>query len=61
MDKPTVKQIIKWLETEIASMEKHKAMTEAYNSEVRTLHYVRDFLNAMIDKRRTFNFSESEK
>lgn len=60
MDKPTVKQIVNWLEQEIHSMEKHKAMTAEFESEMRTLHYVRDFLNALIDKRRTFQFSETE-
>lgn len=58
MDKPTVKQIIKWVEHEISSMEKFKAPTPEFDAEVRSLFYVRDFLNALIDKRRKFDYTD---
>jgi|CXWL01.1.fsa_nt_gi hypothetical protein len=59
MDKPTVKQIIKWIELEITSMEKYKAPTMEYEAELRTFYYVLNFLNAVSDKRYRFQYSDT--
>ena len=60
VDKPTVKQIVKWLESEMVSMEKYKAPTPEYEAELRTLFYVRDFIIALSDKRVKFDYTGTE-